>query len=150
MFDLGIMIDSLEPSVTWSKFWTLVNSIKETWYSETRKRNLMQILFFRVSQIYENGVTVYFYYGIGPTKDRDQFEVYEELTGILQKTIKEAGGSVSHHHGIGKKNMKLYPGAISEVGMELMKSIKSQIDPKNVFDAGNLINYSNSNNNSKL
>jgi alkyldihydroxyacetonephosphate synthase len=139
MFDLNFLCDSLETAVTWSRCMSLINAIKETWNIEVEKRNLKHGLFFRISQIYDNGVCVYFYYGIGPTKDRDQFEVFDELTELLRKTIKEAGGSVSHHHGIGKKNKNWYASAVSEVGVEVMKSIKTHIDPINVFGVGNMI-----------
>lgn len=116
----------------------MIDAIKATWAIEMRNRKLQNVLFFRISQIYDNGVCVYFYYAIGPTPDRDQYEVYEELTDILRTTILAAGGTVSHHHGIGKKNMKWYPQAVSKLGIQVFKSIKQQLDPNNVFDAGNM------------
>jgi alkyldihydroxyacetonephosphate synthase len=137
--DLGFLIDSLEPSVSWERCVPLINAIKESWKKEMEKRKLVNGLAFRISQIYGSGACLYFYYGIGPTGDKDQYEVYEELTNILRQTIQEAGGSISHHHGVGKKNMRWYQQAVSKVGVDVYKSIKSKIDPNNVFDAGNMI-----------
>lgn len=50
-----------------------------------------------------------------------------------------AGGSLSHHHGIGKKNSYKYGKIISNVSKDLLKVMKDKVDPKNVFAAGNLV-----------
>jgi alkyldihydroxyacetonephosphate synthase len=140
---MGFLLDSVEPSVSWSKCWSLINSIKSVWDEELSKRKIFNILALRISQIYNDGVCVYFYYGIGPTGDRDQLEVFEELTDMLRKAIITSGGNISHHHGVGKKSSKHYPQAVSRVGVDMFQAIKSRIDPNNVFDAGNLVEDKN-------
>lgn len=135
---MGFLTDSIEPSVSWTNLWPMINAIKHTWGEEMEKRKLLNLLAIRISQIYGDGVCVYLYYGIGPTKDRDQLETYEEVTKILRTAIKHAGGSLSHHHGVGKKSSSGYAEAVSRVGVEMLKSIKDRVDPNNVFDVGNL------------
>lgn len=49
------------------------------------------------------------------------------------------GGSISHHHGVGKLRSKWYSQSVSSVGVELYKSTKKELDPKNIFSAGNLL-----------
>lgn len=138
-FDMGFLLDSIEPSVSWAKCWGMIQAIQHAWDFELKKRNLFNILAIRISQIYSDGVCIYLYYGIGPTTEKDQLETFEELTGIIRNTIKIAGGSLSHHHGIGKKSSKGYADAVSEVGVEMFKALKSKLDPNDVFDAGNLV-----------
>lgn len=136
---MGFLADSIEPAVTWTKVWPMMEAIRHTWEGEMQKRKLVNMLAFRISQIYNDGVCVYFYYGIGSTGDRDQMETFEELTAILRKVVKITGGTLSHHHGIGKKSSKGYPDAVSKVGVEIFKSIKERLDPNDVFDVGNLL-----------
>ncbi|KAG5677422.1 hypothetical protein PVAND_007180 [Polypedilum vanderplanki] len=138
-FDMGFLFDSIEPSVSWSKSWSMINAIMNVWKEETGKRNIFNILALRISQIYNNGVCVYFYYGIGPTTEYDQLQIFEELTNILRKAILTTGGNLSHHHGVGKKSSKWYPASVSRVGVDVFNAIKSKVDPKNVFDVGNLV-----------
>lgn len=139
LFDLGFIFDSLEPSVIWERCVPLIEAIRNTWNAEMQQRKLDNLLAIRISQIYDTGACVYFYYGIGATSDKDQLETFEELTEILRAAIERAHGSISHHHGIGKKNQKWYPQAVSKVAVDVFKTIKSQIDPNNVFDCGNLV-----------
>lgn len=58
---------------------------------------------------------------------------------IARDAILESGGSLSHHHGIGKIRTKWYKQAISDVGVKLYKSTKHELDPKNIFGVGNLL-----------
>lgn len=136
---MGFLFDSIEPSVSWAKCWKMIEAIKHTWNKELEKRKLFNMLAVRISQVYNDGACVYLYYGIGPTTEKDQLETFEELTDILREAIKISGGSLSHHHGIGKKSSKGYVDAVSRVGVNVFKAIKAQLDPNNVFDAGNLI-----------
>lgn len=94
----------------------------------------------RISQIYHSGACVYIYFGIGPTEPgQDQFEVFNELNKKIKGLMIKCGGTLSHHHGVGKKNMEFYPQSVSEVGVNIFKAIKERIDPNNVFGAGNMI-----------
>ncbi|CAG9803045.1 unnamed protein product [Chironomus riparius] len=136
-FDLGFVFDSIEPSIVWKKCWSLIKAIEKSWKDEMDKRKILNVLAIRISQVYDTGACVYFYYGIGPTKDRDQFEVFEELTDTLRVVILNHGGCLSHHHGIGKKSLKYYPKAVSSIGVDVFNSIKKALDPQNIFDVGN-------------
>lgn len=49
------------------------------------------------------------------------------------------GGSISHHHGVGKIRSQWYTKTITETGAKLFKATKQQLDPKNIFATGNLL-----------
>lgn len=52
------------------------------------------------------------------------------------------GGSISHHHGVGKLRKKFLPRSIGNTGVEILKGLKNSIDPNNIFATGNLIGWS--------
>ena len=52
------------------------------------------------------------------------------------------GGSISHHHGIGKIRKRWLPETIGTLGISIMKSLREQIDPENLFDSGNIFKSS--------
>jgi alkyldihydroxyacetonephosphate synthase len=49
------------------------------------------------------------------------------------------GGSISHHHGVGKIRAQWYKQSISNVGVNLFKATKVELDPKNIFATGNFL-----------
>ena len=64
-------------------------------------------------------------------------EVFGEIEHELRKTIIANGGSISHHHGVGKLRKDFIPETISEGSVNLIKDIKSSQDPTNVFGVSN-------------
>lgn len=48
------------------------------------------------------------------------------------------GGSVSHHHGVGKIRRQFMPEVVGPVGLNFLRGIKDHIDSSNVFGAQNL------------
>ena len=49
------------------------------------------------------------------------------------------GGSISHHHGIGKHRTKWLEEHHGATALAMMRAMKQSIDPKNTFNTGNLL-----------
>ena len=59
----------------------------------------------RVTQTYDAGACVYFYFAFnctGVMGGEDPVHVYEKVEEAARGEILECGGSISHHHGVGK------------------------------------------------
>lgn len=93
----------------------------------------------RVTQTYDAGACVYFYFGFNYSEIKDPVETYEHIESVARMEILLNGGSISHHHGVGKLRSQWYPQSVSGVGVGLYKSAKQELDPKNIFAAGNLL-----------
>jgi len=92
----------------------------------------------RVSQLYDTGVCLYFYFGFVFKGLDDPVKVFSEIESEARDEILRNKGSISHHHGIGKLRRHWAPYVMSPVGHELLRKIKKQIDPQNIFCAGNM------------
>ena len=57
----------------------------------------------------------------------------------LREVILEQGGSLSHHHGVGKIRRPFIPRSHSPSAIEAVGAVKRTLDPNNVFAAGNNI-----------
>jgi alkyldihydroxyacetonephosphate synthase len=53
------------------------------------------------------------------------------------------GGSISHHHGVGKIRKRWLPRAIGQLGISVLESLRENLDPKNIFANGNLFDTEN-------
>lgn len=69
----------------------------------------------------------------------NQLQIFEDLASYIKDAVQKFGGSLSHHHGIGKKNAAKYSKVLSKAGKDMLRSVKEKIDPKNIFAAANLI-----------
>ena len=70
--------------------------------------------------------------GIGPARDKHAVEtiVYERLARV--------NGSISAEHGIGLEKREFLPHSRSATEIELMKTLKKALDPKNLLNPGKI------------
>lgn len=91
------------------------------------------------------GACVYFYFafnyadGFAADADTtDPIHVYEGIESAARDEIMSLGGSLSHHHGIGKIRSRWMEQMVSPVGLSIVKAVKQFVDPQNIFANGNL------------
>lgn len=53
--------------------------------------------------------------------------------------IMKQGGSISHHHGVGKIRKRYLSRTLPPMAIELMRKIKKAMDPKNIFGINNTV-----------
>jgi alkyldihydroxyacetonephosphate synthase len=63
---------------------------------------------------------------------------YSRLVDDLLAACHETGGSISHHHGIGRGKAHLLPLEHGASGTALLRAIKRAIDPKTLLNPGAL------------
>lgn len=135
----GILGESFETSVPWSKAEELQQRVKDRIHAEHARRKLPGKPFItcRVTQLYQTGVAIYFYLGFYHEGVEHPEHVYGELEQAARDEILKAGGSISHHHGVGKIRKQYLPRVFSKTTLEWAGSFKQAVDPRNVFGAGN-------------
>jgi alkyldihydroxyacetonephosphate synthase len=134
-----IIAESFETSVAWSDALALCTNVKTRLNEEYARRKLPGKPFItaRVTQIYRTGVCIYFYFGFYYKGVSNPQEVYLELENIARDEILKSGGSLSHHHGIGKLRQAYLPRIMSPAAVQWKRDLKKSLDPANIFGAGN-------------
>ncbi len=133
------LAESFETSVPWSKTLSLCENVKRCLLEEHQRRGLPGKPFItcRVTQVYETGVCVYFYFGYYYKGVAHPSAVYSEMEIVAREEILRSGGSLSHHHGIGKLRERFLPKIQSVATMKFNQKAKQAVDPQNIFGCGN-------------
>ena len=134
-----ILGESFETSVPWSQALSLCANVKRRLAEEYAARRLPGVPFVtcRITQLYQTGVAIYFYFGFHHKGVDRPAEVYAELEHAARDEILRSGGSLSHHHGIGKIRNQYLPRVFSPASMEWAAEMKRAIDPANIFGIAN-------------
>jgi alkyldihydroxyacetonephosphate synthase len=134
-----IIAESFETSVAWTNALALCDNVKRRLTEEYARRGLPGKPFVtaRITQIYGTGVCIYFYFGFYYKGLPNPQDVYLELENIARDEILKSGGSLSHHHGIGKLRRAFLPRIMSETTLQWKRELKKSLDPMNTFGAGN-------------
>ncbi|XP_055377747.1 alkyldihydroxyacetonephosphate synthase isoform X2 [Condylostylus longicornis] len=135
-----IVAESFETSVPWDRCSTLCRNVKARIAFDCEKQKISHYLVScRVTQTYDTGCCIYFYFAFRFSDIPNPVEITEQIENNARDEILACGGSISHHHGVGKLRSKWYKETVSETGIELYKAAKRKLDPKNIFAAGNLL-----------
>merc|ERR1712008_186776 len=89
----------------------------------------------RVTQLYHEGVCVYFYLCFNFEGISNASEVFSELEKAAREEIISNGGSLSHHHGIGKLRAEHLKDVTTPTLSATIGAIKDAIDSRNIFGA---------------
>lgn len=135
----GFLAESFETFVPWSKVRSMISATKDRLRREHQDRALPgnPIISCRVTQLYDDGVCVYFYFCMNFENVQNPSAVFAEIELAARKEILAQGGSLSHHHGIGKHRAPLMGEVNSENLREVFMNLKKAIDPHNVFGVAN-------------
>lgn len=134
-----IIAESFETSCAWSDALAICENVKRVLTEEFERRGLPGKPFItsRITQLYRTGVAIYFYFGFYYKGVPEPSKVYLEMENIAREEILRSGGSLSHHHGIGKIREAFLPEIMSPTALKWKQEIKRTLDPENVFGAGN-------------
>lgn len=125
--DYGIMMDTLECSVTWSNLEEVHTGVRE--YCHSRPQTICMT---HMSHFYPQGCNLYFIF-IAKMSDIGEYLDYQR--GILDN-IQKYGATMSHHHGIGKAFAPWLEGDVGPQAMALFRTLKTHFDPKNIMNPG--------------
>ena len=139
-FQFYFMAESFETSVPWTQVLPLCNNVTKRIYDSAKEKGVQgkPWVSARVTQTYDTGAAVYFYFGFIFRDLKDPIKIFSEVEADARDEILANGGSLSHHHGVGKLRLRWMKDAVSEPGVNLLKGLKQTIDPKNLFASGNM------------
>ncbi|KAJ1355144.1 Alkyldihydroxyacetonephosphate synthase [Parelaphostrongylus tenuis] len=145
--EFGVLGESFETSVPWDKVLGLCRNVKTlikrlaknlgVQYPVSASSDISKS--FTVTQVYDAGACVYFYFGFNTRGLHNGLEVYDKIETAARDEIIACGGSISHHHGIGKLRKQWMLTTQGVVGIALLKAIKMELDPANIFADANLV-----------
>lgn len=139
--DHHCIAESFETTVPWDRVHDLCRNVKERIRQECKAHGVKNepYLTCRVTQLYDTGACIYFYFGFFYKGLPDPVHVYEAIESAAREEIIAHGGSLSHHHGVGKIRKKWMKSTISDTGYDTLRAVKNSLDPRNVFGSKNLL-----------
>ena len=141
IFTQNILGETMETAVPWSK----INQVKGEAFkliNELHKENnLPGKPFFtsRISKIYHTGVCMYNTIAMSFEGIENPEDVFTKIEHKMRENFIKNGGSISHHHGVGKLRKDFMLDTISEGSIEMVKGVKKAQDPDNIFGVKNNI-----------
>jgi alkyldihydroxyacetonephosphate synthase len=126
----GRIADAIEVAALWQDLPAVYQSMMET-----VKKHGGQA-FAHVSHVYPAGGGLYVIFAVESADDETAVVTYQLIVEQMLRACLAAGGSISHHHGIGRGKSDLLPLEHGEAGMALLRSLKRVVDPQGIMNPG--------------
>jgi alkyldihydroxyacetonephosphate synthase len=126
----GIVVDTCEIAARWAALPVIyegalaaVKAVPGAWVVTAHQ-----------SHAYTDGACLYFTFA-GQRDDSDQF--YRDAWDAVTRVTLEAGGALSHHHGIGLNRSRFMRDALGSA-FDVLTSVKAALDPAGILNPGKL------------
>jgi alkyldihydroxyacetonephosphate synthase len=131
VFMAGAFSDTMEVAAPWSRIGELYRAVREALGRHV-------FVMAHLSHAYPDGCSIYFsFVGAAPTVAQAE-AVYDAGWRAALDAAIQAGGTLSHHHGVGRsKAPKL--GAELGAGVDVIHALRRAFDPAGVMNPGNLL-----------
>jgi alkyldihydroxyacetonephosphate synthase len=128
----GFVVDTMEVSAPWSD----LPAIYEQTVAAIKGVTGTIAASAHQSHSYQDGGCLYFTFaGKTPEDERDAY--YRAVWDAGQGAVLAAGGSLSHHHGVGLNRSRFVAQALG-AGFGVLQSVKDALDPNGILNPGKL------------
>ena len=142
MMDRGLGVDTLETATSWSKIDALYAAVKKALEDSIRETvprpGAHGIVTCHISHSYPDGASLYFTY-IFPRALDGEIAQWQKIKNAASDAIVAHGGTISHHHGVGEDHLLWIEKEKGALGIEVLRAIKTTLDPKGILNPGKLI-----------
>ena len=125
--DIGITIDTLETGVRWDQLAGVYARVRR--FVKNRPNTVCMT---HSSHFYPQGTNLYFIF-IGRFRNLADFRVFHR--GIVAEVV-ASGGSLSHHHGVGKLLAPWMATHLGSAQMAALQALKDHFDPHGIMNPG--------------
>ena len=127
-FGTGVIVDTMEVAGLWSAVPRLYESIRAALSAHA------QAVACHLSHLYPSGSSLYFTFLITGADDHEAETKYLEAWQQAARTCTEAGGTITHHHGVGRLKAPFLVGELGETGLGVLSAIRKALDPAGIMN----------------
>jgi len=143
MVALGLITDTFETAITWDRFETLYEGVREKTAKTLREIcGHEAAVSCRFTHIYPDGPAPYFSYSaLGTTTGKlsDSLAKWREIKQATNEIVVGLGGTVTHHHAVGRDHRSGYERQSAPLFRAALAAAKASLDPAGVLNPGVLI-----------
>jgi len=127
-FGTGVIVDTMEVAGLWSAVPRLYDGIKAALSGHA------QAVACHLSHLYPSGSSLYFTFLIGGADDHEAETSYRAAWQQAAISCAEAGGTITHHHGVGRLKAPFLENELGETGTGVLTRIRAALDPAGIMN----------------
>jgi alkyldihydroxyacetonephosphate synthase len=134
----GVMVETLETATTWSNLMRLHRETARAITDTLNAHGTPGVVMCHISHLYETGASLYFTF-LAAQREGAELEQWQTLKHAASGAIALTGGTITHHHGVGRDHAEWMTQEIGEQGVAALRALKAQLDPAGIMNPGKLL-----------
>jgi len=135
LLDRGVLVETLETAHTWSGLDGLYRAVRRALLDHAA------LVGCHVSHLYGTGASLYFTF-LMPARLGGEQEQWRAAKAAASEAIVAAGGTITHHHAIGRDHAPWLVHEAGELGLDVLRQAKERLDPAGIMNPGKLLSSS--------
>jgi alkyldihydroxyacetonephosphate synthase len=139
LVSFGLLSETFETAVTWDGFEVLVSRIRSRTEEALRAAGAWPgLVTCRLTHAYPDGAAPYFTV-LAPARRTGRLEQWSAVKDEVMAVIDSAGGTVTHHHAVGRDHRRGYDRQRPELFAAQLRAAKRVVDPDGLLNPGVLV-----------
>ncbi|MFC6929714.1 FAD-linked oxidase C-terminal domain-containing protein [Actinomadura yumaensis] len=139
LLDVGAFAETLETAAFWSGVPALYAAVREALIGTLARAGTPPLVMCHISHVYPAGASLYFTVVSASGPSGREVGHWREAKRAASDAILGAGGTISHHHGVGTDHRDWYAREIGPLGGAVLRAVKERLDPSGVLNPGVLV-----------
>jgi alkyldihydroxyacetonephosphate synthase len=137
LLDEGALVETLETAGFWSAVPRLKAAVTEALVTALTDQGTPPLVLCHVSHVYETGASLYF--TVVSAQTDDPLTQWRTAKDAASTAIATAGGTITHHHGVGTDHRDAYQREVGPLAVEALQAVKQVLDPTGILNPGILL-----------
>ncbi len=137
LLDAGAFVETLETATFWSGLRPLYEAVRSALTDSLTAQGTPPLVACHVSHVYPTGASLYF--TVACAQLDDPLAQWQRAKTAAGDAILSAGGTITHHHGVGADHREHHAREIGPLGVEVLRAVKDRLDPAGILNPGVLV-----------
>lgn len=138
LLDHGVAVDTLETALPWSRLAEGHRRVSRALRATLSRHAGSGLVLAHLSHAYPDGACLYFTV-LYPLDASAGVAQWQEIKREATHAVLEAGGTLSHHHGIGSDHAAWLGVEKGALGLSVLRGVRAAVDPRGIMNPGKLL-----------
>ncbi|MFZ0904033.1 MAG: FAD-binding oxidoreductase [Mycobacterium sp.] len=133
----GALCETLETATDWSNIPALKAAVTDALTAALAESGTPALVLCHISHVYATGASLYFTVVAG--QRGNPIDQWRTAKAAACDAIVATGGTITHHHAVGADHRPWMRDEVGELGIQVLRAVKSTLDPAGILNPGKLI-----------
>jgi alkyldihydroxyacetonephosphate synthase len=137
LLDAGALVETLETVAFWAALPGLYAAVTAALRDTLTGLGTPPAVLGHISHVYPAGASLYF--TVACAMAEDPVAQWRAAKAAANEAILGAGGSITHHHGVGADHREPFAREVGPLAIEMLRAVKRSVDPAGILNPGILL-----------